>query len=124
MRSCRTVTPGYVNRLIPDAEIEGFTDAFARRIAACDKAAVAGIKKLVDVATLPEDDEFAQGLQAYFATAGRPETGRSPSSCSRTASSRPTASRPSSAARSGGCDGTSSGGEGCREHAIEKDDHQ
>jgi len=73
MRSCRTVTPGYVNRLIPDAEIEGFTDAFARRIAACDKAAVAGIKKLVDVATLPEDDEFAQGLQAYFATAGRPE---------------------------------------------------
>jgi hypothetical protein len=25
------------------------------------------------VATLPEDDEFAQGLQAYFATAGRPD---------------------------------------------------
>jgi hypothetical protein len=25
------------------------------------------------VATLPEDDEFAPGLQAYFATAGRPE---------------------------------------------------
>ena len=64
---------GYVNRLIPDGEIEGFTDAFARRIAAFDKVAVAGIKKLVDVATLPEDAEFAPGLQAYFATAGRPE---------------------------------------------------
>jgi enoyl-CoA hydratase/carnithine racemase len=64
---------GYVNRLVPDAEIEGFTDAFARRIAAFDKAAVVGIKKLVDIATLPENDEFAAGLQAYFATAGRPE---------------------------------------------------
>ena len=65
---------GYVNRLIPDAEIEGFADAFARRIATFDKTAVVGIKKLVDVATLPEDEEFAQGLQAYFATASRPES--------------------------------------------------
>jgi enoyl-CoA hydratase/carnithine racemase len=64
---------GYVNRLIPDADIDDFTDAFARRIAAFDKVAVAGIKKLVDVGTLPDDDEFAPGLQAYFATAGRPQ---------------------------------------------------
>jgi enoyl-CoA hydratase/carnithine racemase len=64
---------GYVNRLIPDVEIESFTDAFARRIAAFDKVAVSGIKKLVDVATLPPDDEFAPGLEAFFATAGRPE---------------------------------------------------
>jgi len=64
---------GYVNRLIPDAEIESFTDAFARRVAAFDKVAVAGIKKLVDVATLPPDVEFAPGLQAFFATSSRPE---------------------------------------------------
>ncbi|GAA1080234.1 enoyl-CoA hydratase/isomerase family protein [Kitasatospora arboriphila] len=64
---------GYVNRLVPDAEIEEFTDAFARRIAAFDKVAVTGTKELVDVATLPEDSEFAPGLRAYFATAGRPE---------------------------------------------------
>ncbi|MFD3486142.1 enoyl-CoA hydratase/isomerase family protein [Streptomyces sp. NPDC058665] len=64
---------GYVNRLIPDAEIEDSTDAFARRIAAFDKVAITGIKKLVDVATLPEDSEFVPGLQAYFSTAGRPE---------------------------------------------------
>jgi hypothetical protein len=25
------------------------------------------------MATLPDDDEFAAGLRAYFATAGRPE---------------------------------------------------
>ena len=64
---------GYVNRVIPDAKIEDLTDAFARRIAAFGKAAVTGIKKLVDVATLPADEEFAPGLKAYFATAGRPE---------------------------------------------------
>lgn len=64
---------GYVNRLIPDSEIEKDTDAFARRIAAFDKVAVTGIKKLVDVATLPDDEEFVPGLKAYFATAGRPE---------------------------------------------------
>jgi len=65
---------GYVNRVIPDTEIEGFTDAFARRIATFDKVALTGIKKLVDVATLPDDAEFAAALTAYFATAGRPET--------------------------------------------------
>ena len=64
---------GYVNRVIPDSEIEEFTDVFARRIAAFDKVAVTGIKKLVDVATLPGDQEFAPGLQAYFATSGRQE---------------------------------------------------
>ena len=65
---------GYVNRVIPDTEIESFTDAFASRIAAFDKVAVAGIKKLVDAATLPPDAEFAPGLQAFFATLGRSES--------------------------------------------------
>jgi enoyl-CoA hydratase/carnithine racemase len=64
---------GYVNRVIPDAEIEGFTDAFALRIAAFDKVALTGTKKLVDVATLPDDAEFSAALKAYFATVGRPE---------------------------------------------------
>jgi enoyl-CoA hydratase/carnithine racemase len=64
---------GYVNRIVPDTEIAEVTDAFARRIAAFDRVAVAGIKKLVDVATLPTDEELADGLRAYFATAGRPK---------------------------------------------------
>ncbi|XVU23852.1 enoyl-CoA hydratase/isomerase family protein [Actinoplanes sp. CA-054009] len=64
---------GYVNRVVADAEIEDFTDRFARRIAAFDRVAVTGIKKLVDVATLPPDAELAEGLKSYFATAGRPE---------------------------------------------------
>ncbi len=52
---------------------EEFTDRFARRIAAFDKVAVSGIKQLVDVASLPEDAEFALGLTAFFATSGRPQ---------------------------------------------------
>src|SRR5262245_4650423 len=64
---------GYVNRVAPDADIEEFTEAFARRVASFEKVAVAGIKRLVDVATLPDDQEFGAGLQAYFATAGRAE---------------------------------------------------
>lgn len=68
----RAAEYGYVNRVVPDADLEGVANALARRIAAFDKVAVTGIKKLVDEATLPPDDELARGLDAYFATAGRP----------------------------------------------------
>jgi enoyl-CoA hydratase/carnithine racemase len=64
---------GYVNRLIPDADIEAATDAFARRIATFDKTVLTGIKQLTDEATLPPDAEFAPGLTAFFATSGRPD---------------------------------------------------
>ncbi len=64
---------GYVNRTVPDAELDAYVDAFARRIAGFEKYAVAGTKTFVDDATLPDDSVFAAGLAAYFATAGRPE---------------------------------------------------
>ncbi len=63
---------GYVNRVINDATIEAEVDALARRIAGFDKTALSQTKAFVDEATLPEDHEFAPGLQAFFATAGRP----------------------------------------------------
>ena len=40
-------------------EPECFTDIFSRRIAAFDKVAVVGMKMPVDLAILPENDEFA-----------------------------------------------------------------
>ncbi len=64
---------GYVNRVVPDAELDEFVDRFARRIATFDKVAVSGIKRLVDAASLPDDREFGSGLAAFFATSGRPE---------------------------------------------------
>jgi enoyl-CoA hydratase/carnithine racemase len=63
---------GYVNRVIDDANIEEEVDSLARRIAGFDKTALSQTKALVDVATLPADEEFAPGLRAFFATAGRP----------------------------------------------------
>jgi enoyl-CoA hydratase/carnithine racemase len=65
---------GYVNRVLPDAGLAEFVDVFARRIAGFDKTAVAGIKSLLDVASLPPDDELAPGLAAFFRTSARPES--------------------------------------------------
>ena len=39
---------GYVNRALPDAELDAFVDAMARRIAGFDKQTIADIKRLVD----------------------------------------------------------------------------
>jgi enoyl-CoA hydratase/carnithine racemase len=64
---------GYVNRVVPDAELEEFTDSFARRIAAFDRVAVSGIKQLVDLASLPPDAELVSGFSSYLATSGRAE---------------------------------------------------
>jgi enoyl-CoA hydratase/carnithine racemase len=51
---------GYVNRVLPDADLAAFVDAFATRIAGFDKTAVAETKALLDVASLPPDDEFGR----------------------------------------------------------------
>jgi enoyl-CoA hydratase/carnithine racemase len=91
---------GYVNRLVPDAEIEGFTDAFARRIAAFDKVAVVGIKELVDLATLPRMMSSQRGCRPTSPPPVVRRTGRSSSGYSKTASSSTTASKPTSAPRS------------------------
>ncbi|MEV0288592.1 enoyl-CoA hydratase/isomerase family protein [Kribbella sp. NPDC050820] len=64
---------GYVNRVLPDADLDGFVDGFARRIGTFDKTAVTDTKALLDLASLPPDDEFAPGLAAFLRTARRPE---------------------------------------------------
>ena len=50
---------GYVNRAFPDAELDGFVDALAMRVASFDKQAIAETKRLVDVASLPSDAEHS-----------------------------------------------------------------
>ena len=44
---------GYVNRSLPDAELDEFVDALATRIALFDKWAIANTKRLVNAASLP-----------------------------------------------------------------------
>jgi enoyl-CoA hydratase/carnithine racemase len=63
---------GYVNRALPDAELDAFVDALATRIASFDKQALAETKHLVDVNSLPPDAEIAPEWDAFLAALARP----------------------------------------------------
>src|ERR1700733_7979349 len=63
---------GYVNRSLPDAELDGFVEALATRIATFDKDAIRDTKRLVDVASLPPDIEIAPEWDAFLASVKRP----------------------------------------------------
>jgi enoyl-CoA hydratase/carnithine racemase len=62
---------GYVNRSLPDAELDLFVDTLASRIASFDKWAIANTKRLVN-ASLPPDAEIAAGWAACMASISRP----------------------------------------------------
>jgi enoyl-CoA hydratase/carnithine racemase len=62
---------GYVNRAVPDADLDAFVDALATRIAGFDKWAIANTKRLVNT-TLPPDVELGAGWDACIASLGRP----------------------------------------------------
>jgi enoyl-CoA hydratase/carnithine racemase len=63
---------GYVNRALPDAELDAFVDALATRIASFDKWAIANTKRLVNAGSLPPDIEIAAGWDACMTSIGRP----------------------------------------------------
>jgi enoyl-CoA hydratase/carnithine racemase len=65
---------GYVNRVVPDDQLEQETDRVARRLASFDKQAIAETKAFVDATTLPADDELPPALTAFFTSASRPAT--------------------------------------------------
>src|ERR1700734_3735703 len=65
---------GYVNPSLPDAELDGFVEALATRIASFDKWAIAKTKRLVNANSLPPDVEMAAGWDACIASLGRPAT--------------------------------------------------
>jgi enoyl-CoA hydratase/carnithine racemase len=63
---------GYVNRSLPDADLDSFVDALAKRIASFDKWAIANTKRLVNAASLPPDVEIAAGWDACMTSITRP----------------------------------------------------
>jgi enoyl-CoA hydratase/carnithine racemase len=63
---------GYVNRSLPDDQLDGFVDALATRIASFDKKAIADTKRLVDFPSLPPDPEIAAGWNAFIDSVQRP----------------------------------------------------
>src|SRR5579872_4083132 len=56
---------GYVNRALPDAELDGFVDALARRIASFDRRAIAAAKHLVNKVSLPSADRLLDALNSF-----------------------------------------------------------
>jgi len=63
---------GYVNRALPDAELDTFVDTLAARIASFDKHALAETKRLVDVNSLPPDAEIAPEWESFLTALQRP----------------------------------------------------
>src|SRR5437588_9551021 len=63
---------GYVNRALPDAELDNFVEALATRIGSFDKWAIANTKRLVNEASLPPDVEIRAGWDACMASVKRP----------------------------------------------------
>ena len=72
IRGDEAVFLGYVNRSMPDADLDNFVDALATRIASFDKWAIANTKRLVNAASLPPDVEIAAGWDACLTSIMRP----------------------------------------------------
>jgi enoyl-CoA hydratase/carnithine racemase len=62
---------GYINRALPDAELDAYVEALATRIAKFDKWAISNTKRLVN-ASLPPDVEIDAGWDACIQSLGRP----------------------------------------------------
>jgi enoyl-CoA hydratase/carnithine racemase len=63
---------GYVNRSLPDGELDAFVESLATRIASFDKRAISETKRFVDVASLPPDYEIAPEWDVSLASIMRP----------------------------------------------------
>jgi len=72
IRGDQAESMGYVNRSLPDADLDKFVDALAMRIASFDKWAIANTKRLVNAASLPADVEIAAGWDACMTSITRP----------------------------------------------------
>src|SRR6201988_844725 len=64
---------GYVNRALPDAELDSFVDALARRIASFDRNAIAAAKHLVNQVSLPSADRLLDALTSFETALTWPE---------------------------------------------------
>ncbi|MBZ9735739.1 enoyl-CoA hydratase/isomerase family protein [Mesorhizobium sp. CA18] len=61
---------GYINRALPDAELDAYVEALATRISGFDKWAIGQTKRLVNT-SLPPDVELGAGWEACIASLGR-----------------------------------------------------
>jgi enoyl-CoA hydratase/carnithine racemase len=71
LRADQAEAYGYINRALPDVELDAYVEALATRIAKFDKWAIAQTKRLVNT-SLPPDVELGAGWEACIASLGRP----------------------------------------------------
>ena len=64
---------GYVNRALPDGELDGFVDGLARRIATFDVRAIAAAKRLINQVSLPSADNLLSALNSFQTALTWPE---------------------------------------------------
>jgi hypothetical protein len=65
----------WINRAIPDSELDDFVDIFDRRISSFDKEALTEAKRLVNRASrLPDDAQLVAAETAFFRMLSRPDT--------------------------------------------------
>jgi len=63
---------GYVNRSLPDSDLDSFVESLATRIASFDKRAISETKRFANVASLPPDFEIAPEWDVCLASIQRP----------------------------------------------------
>ncbi len=63
---------GYVNRSLPDGELDAFVDSLATRIASFEREVITEIKRLVNIASLPPDSEMKPEWDAFIKTSATP----------------------------------------------------
>ena len=59
---------GWVNRTVPDDELDAFVDGLARRIASFDKESLAAVKQQVNRHTLPSVDDLKDSYDIYMSS--------------------------------------------------------
>jgi len=59
---------GWVTRTVPDAELDGFVDAMASRLASFDKGALLAAKAQINQVTLPPQEELLAAYAAFAAS--------------------------------------------------------
>ncbi|MGW3248848.1 enoyl-CoA hydratase/isomerase family protein [Streptomyces sp. NPDC001070] len=65
---------GWVNRSLPDSDLDGFVDTLARRLASFDRRPIEAAKNLVNGVSLPPVDRLLDGRTAFTAALAWPET--------------------------------------------------
>jgi enoyl-CoA hydratase/carnithine racemase len=67
---------GYVNRALPDTELDVFVDTLGRRIASFDRRALSAAKTLVNNVSLPSADRLLEALNSFQTALTWPEAQR------------------------------------------------